>query len=105
MLKKDENTGFICENCHKEVLRLNSGGYRNHCPFCLYSKHVDINPGDRQSDCGGLMKPSGVKLSPKGAQIRHKCQTCGFTRYNLITDDPRQPDDYDLFLKIMTEYQ
>ena len=37
---------FICENCLNKVQKL---GYtaRDHCPFCLYSKHVDINPGDR----------------------------------------------------------
>lgn len=34
---------FICENCGKQVEKL---GYtcRNHCPSCLYSKHVDVNP-------------------------------------------------------------
>ena len=37
---------FICENCGKKVKKL---GYtcRNHCPYCLHSKHVDVNPGDR----------------------------------------------------------
>ncbi|WDF05905.1 RNHCP domain-containing protein [Shouchella hunanensis] len=34
-----------------------NGSYRNHCPFCLYSKHQDIIPGDRASTCGGLMEP------------------------------------------------
>ena len=42
--KKDES--FVCENCKKEVEVLNYTS-RDHCPFCLYSKHVDINPGDR----------------------------------------------------------
>lgn len=27
--------------------------HRNHCPNCLYSLHVDIEPGDRESECGG----------------------------------------------------
>ena len=41
---------FICENCGKKVPKL---GYscRNHCPYCLHSKHVDINPGDRAENC------------------------------------------------------
>ena len=103
MRKKDQNTGFICENCGKDVLRLRSGGYRNHCPFCLCSKHVDIEPGDRLSDCGGLMVPAGTRLAAKGSQVLHKCTVCGFARYNLITDDPGQPDDYDLFLRIMSD--
>ena len=42
--KKDES--FVCENCKKKVEVLNYTS-RDHCPFCLYSKHVDINPGDR----------------------------------------------------------
>lgn len=102
MTKKDENTGFVCEQCGREVLRLLSGGYRNHCPFCLFSKHVDMEPGDRLSDCGGLMAPVGGRLGKKGTQILHKCQMCGFMRYNLTTDDTRQADDYDLFLEIMS---
>ena len=57
MSRELENTGFICQNCGKEVLPLTDGSYRNHCPFCLYSLHVDIIPGDRASDCGGIMKP------------------------------------------------
>ena len=51
---------FICENCHKEVKAL---GYtaRDHCPYCLYSKHVDIMPGDRQNTCKGPLKPIGIE--------------------------------------------
>ena len=103
MTKKSENSGFVCENCGADVLRLSSGSYRNHCPFCLCSKHVDVEPGDRASDCSSLMRPIGTKLSHKGAQILHKCVACGFERYNIINQDPIQPDDYDLFLEIMRD--
>ncbi|MST04461.1 MAG: RNHCP domain-containing protein [Candidatus Pacebacteria bacterium] len=48
---------FVCENCKTEV---KGNGYTNHCPVCLYSKHVDVDPGDRLSKCGGLMKPMGL---------------------------------------------
>ena len=43
---------FECENCGKQVPKL---GYscRNHCPYCLHSKHVDVNPGDRSEKCHG----------------------------------------------------
>ena len=53
---------FICEHCGKKVEKL---GYscRNHCNHCLYSKHVDKNPGDRQEECHGLLKPIGVEIS------------------------------------------
>ena len=60
MSRKRENTAFTCEHCGREVVPLTSGSYRNHCPFCLYSKHVDALPGDRMSECGGLMEPVGL---------------------------------------------
>ena len=44
----DEN--FVCENCNKMVDKLNYTA-RDHCPFCLCSKHVDNNPGDRENNC------------------------------------------------------
>ena len=47
--------GFICEHCNKEVKPLYYSS-RDHCPYCLYSKHVDINPGDRLNPCKGLLK-------------------------------------------------
>ena len=45
---------FICEHCGKKVTKLEYS-CRNHCPFCLYSKHLDINPGDRAEKCHGLL--------------------------------------------------
>ena len=47
------DSGFVCANCGREVPPL---GYssRNHCPYCLCSLHVDVNPGDRAADCGGI---------------------------------------------------
>ena len=86
--------GFTCRNCGKEVLPL---GYssRNHCPFCLCSLHLDINPGDRLSGCGGIMFP--VKAEPdakKGFIITHKCEKCGAIRRNRAATEAKvQPDD------------
>ena len=54
MGKKQENVGFVCEHCGGMVLPA-SASYRNHCPFCLYSKHVDMEPGDRQNTCAGMV--------------------------------------------------
>ena len=48
---------FTCEECGSPI---EGNGYTNHCPNCLYSKHVDINPGDRKSTCGGIMAPIRV---------------------------------------------
>lgn len=88
------DSGFICRNCGKTVLPL---GYtsRNHCPFCLYSLHLDENPGDRASDCGGLMEPiSAVPDAKKGYIIIHKCLKCGAVRRNKAAVEAKnQPDD------------
>ncbi|MBO4453117.1 MAG: RNHCP domain-containing protein [Clostridia bacterium] len=99
LFTKNDN-GFICEHCGKEVPPL---GYssRNHCPFCLYSKHVDVNPGDRSADCGGLMRPYEVNVdSKKGFVITHKCEKCGALRRNKMQSD----DDADLLIKLTNPY-
>lgn len=65
---------FVCEHCATE----NRGnGYTNHCYRCLYSKHVDIEPGDRASRCGGLMSPVGVLVKGDRYTLLHQCATCG----------------------------
>jgi len=100
------NEGFICDHCHKEVLPLINGFCRNHCPFCLYSKHVDVNPGDRDQECKGMMKPIRIEQEGKRGQIViHECRLCKQTRKNqLCLDDPRQPDSMDTVLEIMKKY-
>lgn len=62
---KKENQGFMCENCGLKVQPLNNGSYRNHCPNCLYSLHLDMKPGDRKSSCKGLMKPIDFRQHSK----------------------------------------
>jgi len=95
MARKDENTGFRCLNCAKEITALTNGSYRNHCPCCLYSLHVDHKPGDRQSLCRALMKPVGLTFkSKKGWQIIHECTGCGHKSVNKVAEDTNQPDDY-----------
>ncbi len=56
------NGYFVCKNCGKKVKFEAIGTKnRNHCPFCLYSLHVDRKfAGDRASSCQGLMKPIGL---------------------------------------------
>ncbi len=72
---------FICKKCGEEV---KGSGYTNHCPLCLWSKHVDINPGDREEECKGLMKPIGYLKSGGKEKIVHQCQKCGFEKSNKI---------------------
>ena len=78
---------FICENCGKKVSKL---GYtcRNHCPHCLHSKHLDINPGDRAEDCHGILEPISLETnSKKGYVIVFKCKKCGAIRKNKAAED------------------
>jgi hypothetical protein len=88
------NKGFICKKCGKRVGKHTGGSCRNHCPFCLYSLHVDLNvPGDRMCECGGLMRPVGIQLNKKkGIRIVHVCQKCMFKSFNRAAPD----DNYDL---------
>ncbi len=77
----------------KAVLPLQNGSYRNHCPFCLASLHVDIIPGDRKNSCYGLMRARGlIYNAKKGWQIIHKCQRCKEEKVNIVAVDARQPD-------------
>jgi len=87
---------FICENCNTIVKPL---GYtaRNHCPKCLYSKHVDILPGDRKETCHGLLKPIGIEKNRKSDfKIIYECQKCHAIRKNKIAND----DDMDIIIKL-----
>ena len=68
---------FICENCGEEV---KGNGYTNHCPRCLFSKHVDNNPGDRENSCHGLMEPIHAYFESGEWIIIQKCKKCGIER-------------------------
>ena len=95
------NQPFHCAQCGAEVPALKSGSCRNHCPYCLYSLHVDINPGDRANECQGLLEPVGVEhSSKKGWVILHRCQRCGELRRNKAALDDEVPDDYEVLLEL-----
>lgn len=86
---------FICENCNTKVNHL---GYtaRDHCPNCLYSKHVDINPGDRQNKCKGLLKPISIEKFKDTYKILYKCEKCNQLHKNIIAND----DNMDLIIEL-----
>lgn len=86
---------FICENCNNKVDKL---GYtaRDHCPTCLYSKHVDIFPGDRMNTCLGLLKPIGIEKFKDTYKIIYKCQKCGENHKNIIASD----DNMNLIIEL-----
>ena len=93
------NDSFVCEHCGRRVEPIKFGGsYRNHCPFCLWSKHVDgLVPGDRAQTCQGLMEPVGVTTKSGGEYtLIHRCCKCGFERYNRVAGD----DDTEKLTKL-----
>ena len=74
---------FKCGHCKQFIGALPSGGHhRNHCPLCLFSRHVDAErTGDRQSRCRALMEPIGAFQRPNGEHVLvHHCLGCGFER-------------------------
>ena len=88
---------FICENCGKKVEKLIYSS-RDHCNHCLYSKHVDIMPGDRLNKCMGLLKPIGIEKYKDTYKIIYKCDKCKETHKNIIAKD----DNYDEIINLST---
>lgn len=87
---------FVCQNCGKKVLPLLYTA-RDHCPFCLYSKHVDNNPGDRSANCYGNLIPTGIEKTKKDIyKIIYKCNKCGVIKKNIQAND----DDINEIIKI-----
>lgn len=88
---------FVCEKCG---LGVKGNGYTNHCPECLWSKHVDVNPGDRQATCGGMMKPISVELEKGEYVMTHHCEKCGFERRKKVVAE----DNFDAVARITRGY-
>ena len=89
---KKNDGGFICANCGREVGPLKYTS-RNHCPFCLFSLHADIMPGDRANTCGGILEPVLSEPSSdlkKGYVIIFKCVKCGEKIRNRAASDDNQ---------------
>jgi hypothetical protein len=84
---------FECANCHALV---QGDGYTNHCPRCLWSKHVDVDPGDRAESCGGMMRPVKIEGASPEYVIVHACESCrAVSRVRAGKDD-----DTDALLRI-----
>jgi len=84
---------FECGKCGAHVT---GDGFTNHCPKCLWAKHVDIHPGDRAEKCQGLMEPVAIISERVGESILHRCTVCKVERKNKLA----QNDDYDQVLEI-----
>jgi len=84
---------FICEHCGHHVT---GGGYTNHCPRCLWSKHVDVRPGDRAEVCGGLMEPVRVEGTSPEYVLIHRCMRCNLEKRNKVEPG----DDRDALIAV-----
>ena len=84
---------FTCLHCGHFV---HGNGYTNHCPECLWSRDVDINPGDRASDCGGMMRPVALTTDGDEFIITHKCEKCGKMRRQHTS----QNDNMDAIIRL-----
>lgn len=93
---KRTTENFTCEKCGTYV---EGNGYTNHCPQCLWSKHVDIFPGDRAGECDGMMEPIRVEKKGKEYTIIHKCVKCGFEKPNKAVKE----DDFQMIIQISAE--
>lgn len=88
---------FTCEHCGAPV---DGNGYTNHCPKCLWSKHVDVDPGDRAAKCGGRMRPVRVEMERGDEYVLvHRCDQCGHEKRNRTVPE----DDFETILAIVRE--
>ncbi len=92
--KREED--FVCINCGRHV---KGNGYTDHCPYCLTSLHVDINPGDRASDCKGVMRPIHAEYKHGEFIITYKCEHCGMEKKVKAAKD----DNIDLLMALVNK--
>ncbi|HEY4519970.1 MAG TPA: RNHCP domain-containing protein [Candidatus Paceibacterota bacterium] len=89
---------FSCVNCGTPVI---GDGYTNHCPKCLWSRHVDNDPGDRANICFGMMRPIRIEGSSPSYRIVHHCSSCGVER--IV--DAAKDDDPDALYAIIADVE
>ena len=108
---KNQKKGFVCLSCQQwiPVGRGMGTHYRNHCPSCLYSRHVDEkNSGDRSAGCHGKMEPIGLTFKREGwdkygiirqgeLMIIHRCLDCNEVSINRIAADDKTKKILEIF--------
>jgi hypothetical protein len=83
---------FRCSHCRIDVPTTASGTqHRNHCPSCLWSRHLDVEPGDRAAECRAAMEPIAITVRNDGEWVLiHRCRGCGTLSSNRVAgaDNP-----------------
>ena len=87
---------FTCAHCGASV---KGDGYTNHCPECLWSRHVDVNPGDRSAFCQGMMAPIAFTVKHGNYILTHRCTTCGIEKNNKTSKN----DNFEAILRLQGE--
>ena len=85
---------FVCENCSATTI---GDGFTNHCSSCLTSKHVDIFPGDRKEECGGLMPVTHVEKKGEKYTLTHTCTACK----QQVGDNFRDSDSFEALISLV----
>jgi RNHCP domain len=81
---------FRCRHCGLDVSTHAPGtAHRNHCPNCLWSRHLDDDsPGDRAAECGSSMEPIAICVRGDGEWvIVHRCTGCDDLNLNRTAGD------------------
>lgn len=111
------NADFRCLHCkaHISADPLLSGVHnRNHCPYCLHSRHMDVwEAGDRLSACKAPMQPVGLTtkhtrkkygLAKHGElMLVHRCLECGKLSANRLAADDDAERIYQIFRQSCTD--
>lgn len=106
-----EAEGFQCIHCRVYVSSnplLCGVNNRNHCPYCLWSRHLDLYAaGDRLAACREKMRPVGLALKRSGKKyggwqqgelmLVHECQECGKVSANRIAADDVAETLFEVF--------
>ena len=91
--RPNEAGDFVCVHCRSNIPAQSWGTkHRNHCPVCLWSRHVDEEPGDRASPCRAAMEPIAIEVRgvlQGGGEwaIVHRCTACRVIGTNRIAGD------------------
>ncbi len=104
-LRLKVSPSFLCIHCNQAIPATVPGSeHRNHCPSCLWSKHLDVRPGDRRSSCQGAMEPIALWIRKSGEwAIVHRCSRCGVLRTNRTGGDDNAVLLLSLALKPLTQ--
>jgi hypothetical protein len=107
----DKSASFKCRHCHNYVNAepfVSGVQNRNHCPYCLWSRHLDLyKAGDRLAACKGQMEPVGLTLKrtrkkyvgPASGELMliHRCVECGKVSINRIAADDAPEALFEVF--------